>query len=518
MPEKKRKKTTRGSVYLIGAGPGDPGLITVKGKRLIQEADCIIYDFLASKALLAEVKAKELIYVGKSGKQHTLEQEEINRLLVRKAKEGKTVARLKGGDPFIFGRGGEEALLLAGEGIDFEIVPGVSSAYGAAAYAGIPVTHRGLTSTVAFITGHEEPGKQKSDIAWDRISTGAGTLVFLMGVKNLSHIVDNLIKWGRPADTEVALIHWGSTSRQKTITGTLTDIVQKAQKEKLKSPTIIVVGKVVSLRDRLAWFDRKPLFGKTFIVTRTREQASELSGRLIAQGAAVIEIPTIQIVDPPSFSAVDRSIKKLREHYYHWVIFTSANGVERYFARISVKGFDSRICAQARIAVIGPGTADALKRHGLSADLIPSDYRAEGILAEIGEVRGQNILIARARDARDILPETLLTSANSVEVTAVYETVLPPGSMALLHETLKEESVDMVTFTSSSTASNFHTLLDGKFSPGAIKCASIGPVTAKTGRELGFDVAVEAGTYTIDGLVQGIMDYFRAKNTQDLTS
>lgn len=498
-----------GKVYLIGAGPGDPDLITVKGHRLLAEADCVIYDYLAAKALIGEKKDLELIYVGKTGKAHTMEQNEINELLVAKAREGKTVARLKGGDPLIFGRGGEEALALADAGIEFEIVPGISSAYGAPAYAGIPVTHRGMTSTVAFITGHEDPTKDKSDIAWDKIATGIGTLVFLMGVRNLPAIAENLIAHGRSPDTEVALVQWGTTAKQRTLVGKLSNIAKRAEEEKFAAPAIIVVGSVVSLRDKLAWFDRKPLFGKTFLVTRTREQASALSGLLISSGADVIEIPTIRIKDPESFTSVDESIEKLQNQYYQWVIFTSPNGVDRFFSRLSIGNIDSRIFAGTKLAVIGPATGEALKRYGLRADLVPSEHRAEGIIDEIGDVRGRNILIARAKEARDVLPATLGRDARSVDIAVVYETVIPEESREALNSALSSGRIDMVTFTSSSTCRNFHELLDDKGIAGTLPCASIGPITSETAHELGFDVRIEAGSFTIDGLVEAIKDYYR---------
>jgi uroporphyrinogen III methyltransferase / synthase len=501
-------QSDRGKVYLIGAGPGDPGLMTVKGKRLLEKADCIVYDYLASESLVRDRKDAELIYVGKSGKSHTLEQQEINRLLVKKAREGKIVARLKGGDPFIFGRGGEEALELAKAGIEFEIVPGVSSAYGAPAYAGIPVTHRGVTSSVAFVTGHEDPTKESSDIDWEGISA-CGTLVFLMGVKNLPSIAENLIKNGRSPDEPVALIRWGTTPRQQTLTGTLKDIARKAAKKNFAPPAIILVGKVVSLRKKLAWFDRKPLFGKTFIVTRTREQASALSEKLSDAGAMVIEIPTIEIMEPETFHSLDESIKKLKEKFYRWMIFTSANGVRSFFRKATEKGLDARLLAGTLIAVIGPSTGEALREWGIIPDLMPSSYRAEGILEEMSEVRGKNILIVRAEEARDVLPDSLREMGNTVDIAVAYRTIAPSRSRELLKELSGSTHVDMVTFTSSSTAKNFAALADGVPALKELPCASIGPITSDTAREEGFQVLVEAEDYTIDGLVEALLNYQR---------
>lgn len=501
------QKSKKGIVYLVGAGPGDPELISVKGARLISEADCLIYDFLAAKTLLDNEKA-EKIYVGKSGRAHTLEQKEINQLLVDKAKEGKKVVRLKGGDPFIFGRGGEEALELVKNGIDFEIVPGISSAYGAPAYAGIPVTQRGMTSTVAFITGHEDPTKDKSDIDWSKISTGIGTLVFLMGVKNLPLIAENLIKNGRDPKTDVALVRWGTTTKQETLTGKLDDIAEKVKKAGFKSPAIIVVGEVVSLRDSLKWFDDKPLSNKTFIVTRTRDQASVLTKKLKSYGANVIEVPTIEIKDPEDkYQSVDDSIEKLGQGKYDWMIFTSPNGVKRFFIRVEKNGYDSRIFADTKICVIGPATEMELKKHGLSADLMPDDYKAEGIVEKLIEKKPKNVLIARAKEARDVLPDEL-GKISKVDIAVTYQTVMPGESKELLEKTLKDEKVDMVTFTSSSTALNYSKMVMDRSQLKGIKFASIGPITTETARNLGFEVAVEAEKFTIDGLVEAILEYY----------
>ncbi len=511
MRHRETQRSEKGKVYLIGAGPGDPGLITVKGKRLIDEADCIIYDFLIPESLLRNATDAELIYVGKSGAHHTMEQEEIHSLLVEKAREGKKVVRLKGGDPFIFGRGGEEALELAGQGIEFEVVPGISSAYSVPAYAGIPVTQRGMTSMVSFITGHEDPTKKQSEIDWEKISGAPGTLVFLMGVKNLSVIVDNLIRHGRSPDEDVAVIRWGTTARQQTVAGQLKNIVRKTENENFKPPAVIVVGKVVSLRESLTWFDRKPLLGRTFIVTRTREQASALTDRLTDAGAEVMEIPTIKIVAPESFDSLDISIKKLKDSRYEWVIFTSPNGVNKFFERAFLKGFDARLFKAAAIAVIGPSTADALKEHGLLADLIPASYRAEGIIEEMKELRGRNILIVRAEQARDVLPDSLREKGNKVDIAVAYRTVVPPESRENLRKALSECNVDMVTFTSSSTAKNFDEMLEDPAVKKKLRAASIGPVTSEAARECGFEVSIEAREYTVKGLSDAIISYYSAK-------
>lgn len=510
MNRREAQGSEQGKVYLIGAGPGDPGLITVKGRGLIDEADCIVYDNLIPESLLRNASNAELIYAGKSGACHTLEQEEINEILVRKAREGKIVVRLKGGDPFIFGRGGEEALELAKEGITFEVVPGISSAYAVPAYAGIPVTQRGITSTVTFVTGHEDSTKKSSDIDWENISGISGTLVFLMGVKNLPSIVENLIRFGRSPDEDVAVIRWGTTARQQTVAGQLHNIVERAEKENLKPPAVIVVGSVVSLRESLAWYEKKPLFGRTFIVTRTREQASGLSHRLADAGAEVIEIPTIKVVPPESFDSLDGAISKMKDSRYEWVIFTSPNGVRRFFQRAFDKGFDARIFKTSSIAVIGPSTADALKEYGLAADLVPASFRAEGILEEMKDVRGKSILIIRALEARDVLPDSLRENGNTVDIAVAYMTIPPPESRELLHRALSSGTVDMVTFTSSSTVKNFALLIDDPVVKKKLRSASIGPVTSETARKCGFPVSIEAEEYTVNALADAIIRYYSA--------
>ncbi|MCX7918559.1 MAG: uroporphyrinogen-III C-methyltransferase, partial [bacterium] len=362
-----------GKVYLVGAGPGDPGLITVKGLECIKTADVIIYDYLANPKLLAYARPEtELIYVGKKAGEHTLPQEEINALLIKKAHAGKTVCRLKGGDPTVFGRGGEEAEVLVQAGILFEFVPGVTSAIAVPAYAGIPVTHREYTSDFAVITGHEVPTKGSSSINWAHLATSVGTLIFLMGVGNLPLIVTQLLKHGRPKRTPVAIIRHGTTPKQETIVGTLADIAEKAKQNQFKPPAVIIVGDVVKLRDKLNWFESNPLFGKRILVTRTRSQASEFVRVLESFGAEVIEFPTIEIIPPSNWRPLDKAIRNLAN--YDWVIFTSVNGVTYFFQRLAEKNLDSRLFRTARIAAIGPATAEALKEKGLIPDIVPMEY------------------------------------------------------------------------------------------------------------------------------------------------
>ena len=508
-------KTRQGHVYLVGAGPGDPGLITLKGKNCIEIADVLVYDYLASPALLAHAREDaELIYVGKKGGDHTLKQHEINQLLVDKAKPGKVVTRLKGGDPFIFGRGGEEVEVLVEAGISYEVVPGVTSAVAAPAYAGIPLTHRKFTSTLAFVTGHEDPHKSTSSINWQALATGIGTLVFFMGVKNLPNIVEQLTHHGMSSDTLVGLIRWGTTTRQKTVTGTLDNIVQRAVAADLKAPAIIVVGDVVGLRDTMQWFEHKPLMGKRIVVTRARQQASDLVSSLQAAGADCLECPTIQIEPPEDWQPLDAAIDNLAE--YHWLVFTSVNGVRFFFKRLFARGKDVRALHHMRTACIGPVTAQRLADFGLSCDILPETYRAESVVAafEKQDVNAQKILLPRAREARPILPQTLTQMGAQVDEIAVYRTQIARDNVTALLDGLAAENIDCITFTSSSTVKNFKQLIPESDFPKlleAAKIACIGPITADTAKELGFDVDIMADTYTIAGLVEALIDYYTPK-------
>ncbi|WP_080803584.1 uroporphyrinogen-III C-methyltransferase [Arabiibacter massiliensis] len=513
-------------VHLVGAGPGDPGLFTVAGAQLVARADIIVYDYLANPALLEGAKASaERIYVGKKGFSQHVTQDEINALLVEKARElasrgGGTLVRLKGGDPFVFGRGGEEALALAEAGVACSIVPGVTSGVAAPAFAGIPVTHRGLASSVAFITGNEDPTKAETAIDWEGIARGADTLCFYMGVRNLPIIAERLIEAGRAPGTPVALVRWGTLPEQEVLEGTLADIAERAQRAGFQAPAIIVVGKVAALRERLAWFEPGPLAGMTIAVTRTRAQASDAARRLRALGASVLELPTIDIAPPPSFAETDAAIARLAG--YRFVVFTSANGVKGFFARLEQAGLDARALACARVAAIGPATADELAARGIRADLVPDEYRAEAVaeqLFEAGVAEGDWVLVPRALEARDVLPRMLKARGVRVDVAPVYRTV-PPARRSVEQGLARivAGEVDAVTFTSSSTARNFAALMrehaGGEFAPPCgLSFFSIGPITSDTARELGFPIAAQASEYTVAGLVDAIVEH-RAKRAE----
>lgn len=500
----------KGKVYLIGAGPGDPGLLTLKGRDCLAKADVVVYDRLADPRILGWVRDDaERIYVGKASCHHTMKQEDICRLLADLAGEGKIVARLKGGDSFVFGRGGEEALLLKERGIPFEFVPGITSAIAVPEYAGIPVTHRKVAASFAVITGHEDPTRAYSGINWAGLATGVDTLIFLMGVENLRHIAERLLENGRPADTPAALIRWGTHPEQRTLVTTLGQAYEDVQKAQLKPPAIFIVGDVVNLRDQLSWFETKPLFGKTFVVTRARTQASALTARLEAEGAKVLEVPAIRVADPEDFGPLDTALSHLQD--YTWIVFTSANGVDRFFERLRSQRLDARALAACRVAAIGSATADTLDAFGIRADLVPPSFKAEDLTdALLPRLHpGDKVLLARAAVARNVLPDALRAAGMIVDVVPVYRTVADCENKEELLQALRDKAVDAVTFTSSSTVTNLlDSLGDDKDLLADIPLAVIGPVTAKTCVAAGLQPAVTADTYTIDGLVTAIQAYF----------
>jgi len=485
-----------GKVYLVGAGPGDPGLITVKGLECLKEADVIIYDRLLDDRLLdSTASAAERIYVGKAAGEHTKPQAEINQLLVAKAKKGKTVVRLKGGDPFVLGRGGEEAEVMVQNHIPFEVVPGVTSAIAVLAYAGIPVTHRGLASSFTVITGHEDPGKEESSINWENLATGVDTLIFLMGMKNLPEIVSKLIEFGRPPDTSVAVIKEGTRPEQKTVVGSLMDIVAKVKDNHLTPPAIIVVGEVVKLRDKLRWFDNRPLSGKRILVTRARHQASVLSRLLAERGAEPIELPSIDIQPIADSTDLDQAISNLKR--YHWIIFTSVNGVVSFWQRLKNLKLDSRALCGRQIGAIGPATAEAL---------------ASRIVAGLGQrdIAGQRFLLPRADKAdKDLVQGISNLGAEVHEVTA-YHTLPASESIERTRRMLISGEIDVITFTSSSTVTNLVAAFQGDPLPvNLTKIACVGPKTAEAATEAGLKVDILAGEQTIPGLVAAIEEYFR---------
>lgn len=485
-------------VFLIGAGPGDVELLTLKAKRLIELADVIVYDRLADEKILSYANdSAEKIYVGKSPNHHTMKQEDISQLLVDLSSKYNLIVRLKGGDPFVFGRGGEEALLLEENNIDFEIVPGITSAISVPAYAGIPVTHRGIATSFAVITGHEM--NDKSSIRWKQLSTAVDTLIFLMSVANLSDITKNLIDNGRDKNTSVAIIQNGTKPAQKTLISTLDKIAEDVIREGIKSPAIFIVGDVVNLREKLKWFDNKILFGKKILVTRSREQASKLSNKLSNLGADCIELPAIKIVNPTdNFKSLDESIKNIST--FDLIIFTSVNGVKNFFNRLKLQHKDSRALFNSKIAVIGSATYDELLNFGICADFIPKTFQAESLIELLKDkVNGKKILIPRAEVAREILPEQLKSFGAEVEVVSAYKTI------SAINKQISLDDIDLVTFTSSSTVKNF---INAFGSIKNIKTAAIGSITANTLKEFGIIADIIADEFTIDGLVEAIVKYF----------
>ena len=506
-----------GKVYLVGAGPGDPGLITLRGKYLLEHAEVVVYDYLASPKLLNYVpKSAQFIYAGKKGGGlHAFTQDGINKLLVEHAKLGRMVVRLKGGDPFIFGRGAEEIQELVAEGIDFEVVPGVTSATAAATYAGIPITHREYTASVAFVTGHEDPNKKLSNISWDKLATGVGTIVIYMGIKTLPTITRKLIDYGRSPDTPVAVGRWASTPQQHSVVGTLATICDVVQQADIKPPALVIVGEVVKLRDTIDWFEKRALFGRRIVVTRTREQASELMVQLEEHGAECLEYSTIHIEPVDDYSLLDQAIDCMGD--YQWVLFTSLNAVTYFFRRLSQLHLDSRHLAGPKIAAVGRATAEELLRYGIRVDLVPEKFTGEGLAAALvqSQVAGSRILLPRALKAGDLLPETLTEAGATVTVAPVYRNVPPAGRKEELREQLAGGEVDLVTFTSSSTVTNFLTMLDARDQEelhrllAGVAIAAIGPVTAATLAEHGLQADIQPRRYTIPDLVPAIVAHYR---------
>jgi uroporphyrinogen III methyltransferase/synthase len=508
MQPHKQTKQSAGKVYLVGAGPGDLGLVTLRAKECIERADVVLYDHLANPQMLAWGRDDaEIIYAGKSAGNHAMPQEEINRLLVEKGRAGKQVVRLKGGDPFLFGRGAEEAQALFEAGVEFELVPGITSAIAGPAYAGIPVTHRAQNSHVTIFTGHEDPGKSESAIDFAALAKLGGTQVMLMGVEKLAAISSAMMSNGVRRDLPVALVRWASTGRQRTLTGTVEDIAQRAKDADFSAPAIAIFGDVVSLRDQLKWFEKRPLFGKTMVVTRTRAQAGVLSRQLADLGAEVLELPTIRIEPPIDLRGFAELVQD--SHSYDWIVFTSPNGVTAFFEMFFKLYDDAREIGPARIAALGPATAQRVRDYHLKVDLQPEEFVAEAVVREFqkrGGVENLRILLARAEKARDVLPEQLIKLGAIVDQGVAYRTVPETRDITGARRRLLEEGADLITFTSSSTVENFMAL--GLPWPKEMRIASIGPITSKTAREHGLHVDVEARRHDIDGLVEAITHYF----------
>ena len=498
----------KGYVYLVGAGPGDVGLITVKGLECIKKADVVVYDRLANPRLLSYAKADaKFIYVGKTPDHHTLRQEEINQVLVDEALKGQIVTRLKGGDPYVFGRGGEEGEKLRENGIFFEVVPGITSAISVPSYAGIPVTHRHLTSTFTVITGHEDPLKASSQINWDRLAKDPGTLIFLMGVGHLEQIVQQLVANGKDDSTPIALIRWGTRPEQQVVVGTLKTIVEDVKKAGLTSPAIIIVGDVVTMRDTLSWFESKPLFGQRILVTRAREQASAFSEMIEAAGGEAWEAPTITIDYKEESNELADAVKKSGE--YDWIIFTSVNGVHSFFKAMKKNNCDIRTLGKAKICAIGPKTREVLENKGLLVEAMPEKFVAESVIECLKPLLqpGERILLPRSDLARDVLVDVLKQMGMIVDEVIAYRTKKVDRFNAEIIEKIKDKSIKIVTFTSSSTVKNFMSFIEDKSILEGIKLASIGPITSKTLKEFGFEPDIEAEEYTIKGLYDAIVAY-----------
>lgn len=501
-----------GKVYLVGAGPGDPGLLTLKGQQCLAQADVVIYDYLANPLLLGHApESAEKFYVGKVRGNHSLPQEETNALLVTKAAAGLKVVRLKGGDPYIFGRGGEEAAYLQRQGIPFEVVPGVTAGFAAGAYAGIPLTHRDVTTSLALLTGHERPERKLSSLDWEKLATGLGTLIFYMGMTNLKLISDKLIKHGRAADTPVAVVQWATLPRQKTLIGTLETIAADVVREGIEPPAVIIIGEVVKYREELRWYDNLPLFGKRFLITRPRAQAESFVRLLQQQGAETICIPTIEIAPPEDLQPLDTAVREIAS--FDSLVLTSVNGVEAFFARLKANQLDLRSLAGLQIVAVGPRTAEALEQRGLRPDLIPARYQAEGLVEELlaQGVRGKRFLYPRAEIARSLLVDSLLAAGAEVVPPVAYRTIRPTGKEEMIRHLLSAGELDAICFSSSSTFDNLLAMFGDELKElqGRAEFFSIGPVTSERIRKHGFDVALEPEKSTLDDLVATMVAYYQ---------
>ncbi len=517
----------KGKVYIVGAGPGDIGLLTVKGLKCLRKAEVVIYDFHLNAQVLNYINHDaEFIYAGKRGGHHTMTQDEINAMLIKKAKEGKIICRLKGGDPFVFGRGGEEAEALSREGIEFEVVPGVSSSVAAPAYSGIPLTHRLYSSSFAVIPGYEDITKKESALDWSKLATGVGTLVFLMAVKNIDLVTRKLIENGRSPDTPVAVIRWGTRPDQETIVGTLKDISNIIKDKDIKPPATMVIGDVVKLRESLMWYEKKPLFGHRVLVTREHMEGFEPLEEL---GAEIIEFPTIEVVPPESYEDLDKTIDNIDS--YGWLIFTSRNGVKFFFKRFFGRDRDIRDLKGIKICAIGSRTAREIQKYGVKIDLIPDEFRAEGLIeafvklsgkqttplqppltngvVEKGALKGMRFLLPRAEVAREIFPEKIRELGGEIDIPVAYRTIKPESRGKRLRRFLKEGRISIATFTSASTFTNFREIMgqDADDLLRGVTIAAIGPVTANAIEKAGLHVDIMPKEATIESLVAEIINF-----------
>jgi uroporphyrinogen III methyltransferase / synthase len=501
---------SRGIVYLVGAGPGDPGLITLRGREVIEAADVVIHDYLVDPRILRFARpGAEVVASGKRGgaARRDRQQAEINERMIAAARAGKAVARVKGGDPFVFGRGGEEAEALVAAGIPYEVVPGVTSAVAVAAYAGIPVTERGLNSSFAVVTGHEATSASRP-VDWEALAR-METIVVLMGLRELRAILERLERAGKPAATPAACIRSGTRPDQRTVVGTVGDLAARVEAEGLEPPAVVVVGEVVARRERLRWYERRPLLGRTIVVTRAAEAAAEFADRLERLGAQALVAPTIELAPPDDYGPFDAALSAISS--YDWIVFTSPHGVETFFARLAARGGDVRDLWRARLAAIGPGTAGAIAARGMRVEVVPDEFRAEALAERLAPlVAGRRVLLPRAAGARDVLPKALAGARAEVHDVPTYRAVPVDGLPAAVDALIDRGGLDAVTFTSSSTVRHFHGLLGGR-SLGRACVAAIGPITAQTARELGLRVDVVARDYTIPGLTTALVDYFATR-------
>lgn len=502
-----------GKIILVGAGPGDPGLLTLKGQKALAGADLIIYDRLANSELLAHAKKNaQFLYVGKDPTDSGDSQTTINQAMIEAAKSGKNVVRLKGGDPFVFGRGGEELQAIFEAGLFAEVVPGITSAIAAPAYSGIPITQRGLATSFTVVSGSEDPNKKESALDWEKLASIPGTLVLLMGLRKIKQITEQLIRHGKSSSTPISVTQWGTLHKQRAVFGELSNISEKVKNSGISSPAVIVIGPVVEMAKQISWFKQGPLAGKNILVTRSRNQASLLSQSLNELGANAIELATIEIENVAKNKELENSLKNIED--YSWAIFTSANAVESVFNFMHKLGMDSRIFKGIGVAAIGPATSSSLLTYGINADFIPKTFTVDSMAQEFKKMslENQRVFLPQSDLAPETLRNSLVTSGALVDAIVTYKTIIPKDEIISANSIITSGTLDMVTFTSSSTVSNLKAMLGGDMSLlKEIRIASIGPITSQTVRDLGFEVTAEAEESTIPGLVSAILNSFGQK-------